>query len=92
MKILLKRCKILTPTEVYKRDTAQLLNYYYSIGSGGIVHKRDNYSAKQEELDYLINCYTIAKKKWLYLWEANSLQSISESLSNPETGKTLCNE
>ena len=72
-----------------QRDTAQLLNYYYSIGSGGIVHKKDNYSAKQEELDYLINCYTIAKKNGFIYWEANALQSISESLSNPETGNTL---
>ena len=81
--------KKIDPHGGIQRDTAQLLNYYYSIGSGGIVHKKDNYSAKQEELDYLFNCYTIAKKSGFIYWEANALQSISESLSNPEIGSSF---
>lgn len=64
------------------KDTAQLLNYYYNVGSGGFIQTQDKEQLVQGEMDYLINCYMLAMKSDLPYWQANALQSMSEHLQD----------
>ena len=63
-----------------EQDTAQLLNYYYVIGSGGILKGSSHADIRQQEFDYLMRCLLLARQSRLPYWEANSLQAISEHL------------
>lgn len=65
-------------------DTAQLLNYYYNIGSGGIIKSDSEKSICQAEFNYLMRCYLLSRQYNYPYWEANSLQAISEHLINKE--------
>lgn len=73
------------PQGVILTDTAQLLNYYYNIGSGGVLRDESPHDIAQHEMEYLINCYLIAVQGHYPYWEANSLQAMSEHLSDPKT-------
>jgi signal transduction histidine kinase len=70
-------------------DTAQLLNYYYNIGSGGVLREDNPHDVAQHEMEYLINCYYMAVQGQYPYWEANSLQAMSEHLSAPDTKAEL---
>lgn len=61
-------------------DTAQLLNYYYNIGAGGIIQSGTKESICQAEFNYLMRCYLLSRQYNYPYWEANSLQAISEHL------------
>lgn len=64
------------------KDTAQLLNYYYNIGSGGILRGMSVEEICQEEFNYLMRCYLLSRQYGYPYWEANSLQALSEHLMN----------
>ena len=72
-----------------KRDTAQLLNYYYNIGAGGIINGKSDREIYQEEFDYLLKCYIIAKQNNYIYWQANALQGISEHLQEKDERNIL---
>lgn len=61
-------------------DTAQLLNYYYNVGAGGIIKSSTKESICQAEFNYLMRCYLLSRQYNYPYWEANSLQAISEHL------------
>ena len=63
-------------------DLPQTLNYYYNIGSGGILHGMPHEQICEQEFEYLIRCYMLAKQNKLPYWEANSLQAMSEHLQD----------
>lgn len=71
-----------------QRDTAQLLNYYYNIGSGGILPDSDPL-LKQHEFDYLMRCYVLSQESGYDYWEAQALQALSEHLQNTAQRDTL---
>lgn len=71
------------------QDTAQLLSYYYNVGAGGILQDADPEVVAQQEFDYLVRCYLLARQYKYPYWEANSLQSISEHLQNASTRQML---
>ncbi len=71
------------------KDTAQLLNYYYNIGSGGIIQDKNATTILCKEFEYLIHCYFLSKQYKYPYWEANSLQSISEHLQKAENRAIL---
>ena len=77
------------PQGVINTDTAQLLNYYYNIGSGGVLRDGNQSEIAQHEMEFLMNCYFISVNGNYPYWEANSLQSISEHLTDPKTGPQL---
>ena len=77
------------PQGVINTDTAQLLNYYYNIGSGGVLRDGNPDEIAQHEIEYLLNCFFLAVNANYPYWEANSLQSISEHLADPKTGPKL---
>ncbi len=63
-----------------QNDTAQYVNYLYQIGSGGIIDSKSKFDISQNEFEYLMKCYLLAKKIDSKYWQANALQSISEHL------------
>lgn len=70
----------ISPEGEIRTDTAQLLAYYYNIGSGGMLTGGTQEEIYQQEFDYLLSCYIIAKRSRYIFWEANALQAISEHL------------
>lgn len=65
-------------------DTAQYLGYLYNIGAGGILRDGIAEDIARREFDCLMQCYMLARHNGYLFWEANSLQSLSEHLANPE--------
>ena len=49
------------PNEV-QRDTAQYLNYLYNIGAGGILTEGSQQDINQQEFDYLLRCFLLARQ------------------------------
>lgn len=72
-----------------EQDTAQLLNYYYVVGSGGIIKDKSQETVSQKEFDFLMRCLLLASQNGYNYWEANSLQAISEHLQNAEARQQL---
>ncbi len=71
------------------KDTAQLLNYYYNVGAGGIISGDTKESIAQTEFDYLMRCYMLSRQYHYTYWEANSLQALSEHLQDGAQRRTL---
>ncbi len=73
------------PRREVQRDTAQLLNYLYNIGSGGYyeVTEETRYDVAAKECDALMQCYFLALHSGQIYWQANALQALSEHLSDP---------
>lgn len=69
--------------EELSRDTAQLANYYYNIGAGGIITDGSQREINQEEFDNLMRCYMLASDKGYVYFVANALQALSERLMQP---------
>lgn len=63
------------------RDSAQLVNYYYNVGSGGIVNEGTQEQIDQTEFDFLMRSYLLALDKGYTFFIANSLQALSEHLT-----------
>lgn len=63
-------------------DTAQVLNYWYNIGAGGIIADTVPMRAKAEEFDYLMRCYMLACEGGYVYFEAQALQGLSEHLAD----------
>lgn len=72
-----------------QKDTAQLLNYYYNVGSGGFFTASSPLKLAQIETDYLVRCIIMAKKAGLLYWEANALQAFSEHLQDTTVNQHL---
>lgn len=66
------------------RDTAQLLNYYYNVGAGGIITSGSQAEINQQEFDYLMRCYLLAQQSDYPFFEAQAMQAMSEHLQNPQ--------
>lgn len=71
------------------KDTAQLLNYYYNIGSGGILRGMAKADIMQQEFDYLMRCYLLSRQYGYPYWEANSLQALSEHMQDDDVRHQL---
>ncbi|MBO4658445.1 MAG: DUF5112 domain-containing protein [Prevotella sp.] len=67
-----------------QQDKAQLLNYLYNIGAGGILTQGTRMEVALDEMDYLVRCYFMAVEGGYVFWEANSLQAMSEHLQVDE--------
>ncbi len=70
-------------------DTAQLVGYYYALGSGGVIDKGSQQDISQKEFDYLMQSYHLAESSGYIYWEANCLQAISEHLIMSDVGEQL---
>jgi signal transduction histidine kinase len=72
-----------------KKDVAQLLNYYYNIGAGGIINKGSADEIQQLEFDYLLRCFLLSRQYNLPYWEANSMQAIAEHMEDDHSRRKL---
>ncbi len=68
------------PDGSIRQDTAQMLCYWYNIGSGGIVKGKSKEATAQEEFEYLLRCYVASLQGNYPYWEAQALQGLSEHL------------
>ena len=73
---------MIDPYGSIRKDTAQLLNYWYSVGAGGIITKGTPDEIAQKEFDYLMKCFELARQYNYSYWVAQSMQAISEHLEN----------
>ena len=76
------------PNEV-QRDTAQLLNYLYNIGAGGIITEGTQQEINQQEFDHLMRCFLMARRANYPYFAANALEALSEHLMEPEYRRRL---
>lgn len=88
----MKALEQIDPSGEIIKDTAQLLAYYYNLGSGGIITTGSQRDISQREFDYLIQCLTGAIKHGYIYWEANSLQAFSEHMRRTAMRDTLIRE
>lgn len=72
-----------------EKDTAQWLNYMYQIGAGGIITQGTKQEIAQKEWEYALGCYLVSRQTGNIFWEANALQTLSEHLLDPSTGRYL---
>ena len=70
------------PNGAIEADTAQLLNYLYNIGAGGIVKEHTQDATYDVEFSYLVRCYQLALAHRYPFFEAQALQGMSEHLEN----------
>lgn len=79
----------INPDGAIQQDTAQLLSYWYNVGSGGIILNGQPEDIAQTEFDYLIRCYLMARQCDYPYWEAQAMQAISEHLQQPRQRQRL---
>ena len=87
-----KQLKGIDPYGSIQRDTAQLLNYWYNIGAGGILTDKDKRLRTKKEMQYLAACYRYAIEYDYPYWEAQALQSISEHLQDSSSRREIIND
>ncbi len=85
----IKALRQINPDGEIQTDMSQLLSYYYNVGAGGIITSGTQASIEQQEFDYLMRCYMLARQHNLPYWEANSLQALSEHLVNDKSRARL---
>lgn len=79
-----KALESIDPNGPILRDTAQLLNYYYNVGAGGIITSGSQAEINQREFDYLMRCYLLAQQAGYPFFEAQAMQAMSEHLQAPQ--------
>ena len=75
-----------------KKDVAQLLNYYYNVGAGGIINKGTKDEIQQLEFDYLLRCFLLSKQYNIPYWKANSMQAMAEHMEDDHSRSKLIND
>ena len=78
----------INPNEV-QRDTAQMLNWLYNIGAGGIITQGTQQEINQQEFDHLMRCFLIARQGDYPFFAANALEALSEHLMDPDYRRQL---
>ncbi len=91
-KLSISQLNSIDPYGSIQRDTAQLLNYWYNIGAGGILTDKDKQLRTRKEMGYLAMCYNNATQYGYPYWEAQALQSISEHLQDSSTRREIIND
>lgn len=71
------------PNGTILQDIPQQLCYWYNIGVGGIIADGSPEEIVQEEFDYLMRCYLMAREYGYPFWEAQAMQGMSEHLQKP---------
>ncbi len=79
------------PDEV-SQDTAQFLNYLYNVGAGGIITEGTKPEIEQQEFDYLIRCFQIARQHHYPYFAANALEALAEHLAEPDSRLRLIDD
>ena len=70
-------------------DEAQLLNYLYNVGAGGIIIQGTQEDINQQEFELLVRCYQLACQSGYVYFEANALEALAEHLMTPNYRQQL---
>ena len=81
-----------TMTPDVESDTAQWLNYLYNVGAGGIITQGSQSEINQQEFDYLMRCFLLAKQHHYPYFLANSLEALAEHLTVLEYREQLTSD
>lgn len=87
-----KELSKINPKDDIEEDPSLVENYYYNMGSGGMVTGPTIKQVKQTEFDYLFQCYLLSRRNKHIYWEANSLQALSELLSDDVIRHQMTND
>lgn len=68
--------------DAVRHDTAQYLNYLYNIGSGGILTDGTPQQIRQEEIEYLNHCLSLAQRGGYVYFEAQAKEALAEHLDS----------
>ena len=71
------------------QDTAQFLNYLYNVGAGGIITEGTQQVINQQEFDYLLRCFQLARLHGYPYFEANALEALAEHLTDADVCRQL---
>ncbi|MBR3123548.1 MAG: DUF5112 domain-containing protein, partial [Prevotella sp.] len=63
-------------------DTAQLLNYLYNVGAGGVIEAGTKHEVSEREFEYLLRCHQLARRGGYKFFEAQALQGMGEHLED----------
>ena len=74
---------MLAIASLVERDTAQLMNYLYNVGAGGIIVKGAQAEINQQEFDCLMRCFLLAQHTGSVFFTANAMEAIAEHIINP---------
>jgi hypothetical protein len=85
----IKAIREIDPNGDIQQDTAQMLNYLYMMGSGGLITAKSQDLINQQEFDYLMKCLLLAHEYHYEYWEANSSQALAELLSQADYRSVL---
>lgn len=88
----IKMLRDIDPYGSIEKDTAQLLNYWYNIGAGGIITGKDSRAIAQEEFGYLVGTYELASRCGYPYWQAQALQAMSEHLQDDDLRRMLISD
>lgn len=75
-----------------RRDTAQFLNYLYNVGAGGIISGESAMDINQREIEYLVQCFVLARNCGMHYFVANALSAMSEHLIIKNIGGALIDD
>lgn len=77
------------PNGEIQKDTAQMMNYLYMMGSGGLIIAKSQEVVNQQEFDYLMKCLLSAHEHHYEYWEANASQALADLLSQADYRRAL---
>jgi len=80
------------PGGTIAKDTAQLLSYYYYMGSGGLVVDSTPQAVAEREFNLLLRCYLLSRQMDFAYWEANAMQGLCEHLLRRDDRERLAQE
>ena len=83
---------LLSIGHLVENDTAQLLNYLYNIGAGGIIVTGTQDEINQQEFDHLMRCYQVSVSHDYPYFTANALEGLAEHLAVADYRRRLADD
>lgn len=75
-----------------EQDTAQLMNYLYNVGAGGIITQGTQAEISQQEMDHLLRCLLLAEHTGSTFFVANALEAIADHLTDASQRRQLIDD
>ena len=74
-----------------RHDTAQYLNYLYNIGAGGVLTEGSPDQIRQEEINCLNRCLSIAERNGYTYFEAQAKEALADHTANLQQAEEALN-
>lgn len=83
---------MLEVSSLVTRDTAQLMNYLYNVGAGGIINTGTQVEINQSEFDHLMRCFLLSRRMGSSFFTANALEALAEHLIDADNREQLISD